>query len=123
MQPLNPFLAAFFRSSLPTQCTPVHHHVLLVPSTDALLTSRETDSGSSSQEVIVSEDFLASHVLRIPGTAISAAGGKEAAQNLREMRGKAKQYTTINGRTVVIKDTHVYSNKGLCHGQTRLCFH
>ncbi|EEY20154.1 VPS9 domain-containing protein [Verticillium alfalfae VaMs.102] len=39
-------------------------------------------------------------------------GGKEAAQNLREMRGKAKQYTTINGRTVVIKDTHVYSNKG-----------
>ncbi|KAM0535583.1 hypothetical protein ACHAP1_005074 [Verticillium nonalfalfae] len=112
MQPLNPFLAAFFRSSLPTQCTPVHHHVLLVPSTDALLTSRETDSGSSSQEVIVSEDFLASHVLRIPGTAISAAGGKEAAQNLREMRGKAKQYTTINGRTVVIKDTHVYSNKG-----------
>ncbi|CRK22399.1 hypothetical protein BN1723_002839 [Verticillium longisporum] len=112
MQPLNPFLAAFFRSSLPTQCTPVHHHVLLVPSTDALLTSRETDSGSSSQEVVVSEDFLASHVLRIPGTAISAAGGKEAAQNLREMRGKAKQYTTINGRTVVIKDTHVYSNKG-----------
>ncbi|KAM0279437.1 hypothetical protein ACHAQH_004597 [Verticillium albo-atrum] len=112
MQPLNPFLAAFFRSSLPTQCTPVHHHVLLVPSTDALLTSRETESGSSSQEVIVSEDFLASHVLRIPATAVSATGGKEAAQNLREMRGKAKQYTTINGRTVVIKDTHVYSNKG-----------
>ncbi|CRK22394.1 hypothetical protein BN1723_002834 [Verticillium longisporum] len=57
-------------------------------------------------------DCSSSHVLRIPGTAISAAGGKEAAQNLREMRGKAKQYTTINGRTVVIKDNHVYSNKG-----------
>jgi hypothetical protein len=28
------------------------------------------------------------------------------------MRGKAKQYTTINGRSVVIKDAYVYSNKG-----------
>jgi hypothetical protein len=31
---------------------------------------------------------------------------------MRENRGKAKQYTTINGRTVVIKDAYVYSNKG-----------
>ncbi|KAM0330172.1 hypothetical protein ACHAQA_004345 [Verticillium albo-atrum] len=80
--------------------------------TDAFFTSREIESGSSAQELIASEDFLASHVLRIPATAVAAAGGKEAAQNLREMRGKAKQYTTINGRTVVIKDTQVYSNKG-----------
>ena len=27
MQPLNPFLSAFFKSALPAQCTPVHHHV------------------------------------------------------------------------------------------------
>ncbi|KAH0428828.1 hypothetical protein CcaCcLH18_08815 [Colletotrichum camelliae] len=113
MQPLNPFLAAFFRSSLPSQCTPVHHHILLVPTTDVLLTSRESESGSTFNEVITSEEFLASHVLRIPASnTAAAAGGKDAAQNLRELRGKAKQYQTINGRTVVIKDTHVYSNKG-----------
>lgn len=113
MQPLNPFLAAFFRSSLPSQCTPVHHHILLVPTTDVLLTSRESESGSTFHEVITSEEFLASHVLRIPASnTAAAAGGKDVAQNLRELRGKAKQYQTINGRTVVIKDTHVYSNKG-----------
>lgn len=27
MQPLNPFLSAFFRSTFPAQCTPVHQHV------------------------------------------------------------------------------------------------
>lgn len=32
---------------------------------------------------------------------------------MRENRGKAKQYTTVNGRTVVVKDAYVYSNKGL----------
>ncbi|KAI3544552.1 hypothetical protein CABS03_07891 [Colletotrichum abscissum] len=99
--------------SLPSQCTPVHHHILLVPTTDVLLTCREVESGSTFHELITSEEFLASHVLRIPAAnTTSAAGGKDAAQNLRELRGKAKQYQTINGRTVVIKDTHVYSNKG-----------
>ncbi|KAK2010691.1 hypothetical protein LZ32DRAFT_693169 [Colletotrichum eremochloae] len=113
MQPLNPFLAAFFRSSLPSQCTPVHHHILLVPVTDVLLTCREIESGSTFHELVTSEEFLASHVLRIPASnTAAAAGGKDGAQNLRELRGKAKQYQTINGRTVVIKDTHVYSNKG-----------
>lgn len=112
MQPLNPFLAAFFQSPLLSQCSPVHHHVLLVPTTDVLLSSRETESGSSSQDVIASEEFLASHVLRIPGALVTPAGNKEAAQNLRDARGKAKQYNTINGRTVVIKDAQVYSNKG-----------
>lgn len=38
-------------------------------------------------------------------------GNKEGG-NVRESKGKAKQYTTINARTVVIKDTFVYSNKG-----------
>lgn len=30
----------------------------------------------------------------------------------RENRGKARQFTTFNGRTVVVKDSWVYSNKG-----------
>lgn len=111
MQPLNPYLAAFFKSSLPAQCTPVHHHILLVPSTDVLLSYRETESGTAPGEVIASEDFLASHVLKIPSPA-GVAGGKDGNQNLREVRGKAKQFSTLNGKSVVIKDSFVYSNKG-----------
>lgn len=164
MQPLNPFLAAFFKSSLPAQCVPVHHHVLLVPTTEVLLTHRDIESSPSSSNgsggsgsgggggsgfggvggggggsgaggghwfdvsaVVANEDFLASHVLRIPtgpgaGAGATAANGASgpgsgrgsaAAPNLREMRGKAKQYNTINGKSVVIKDNAVYSNKGM----------
>ncbi|KKY39880.1 putative vps9 domain [Diaporthe ampelina] len=118
MQPLNPFLAAFFKSPLPAQCLPAQGHVLLVPSTDVLLTSRETEAppGASLADSVATEEFLASHVLRIPDPAkpagAVAAGGKESTPNLREMRGKAKQYNTINGRNVVIKDNVIYTNKG-----------
>ncbi|RDL42191.1 Uncharacterized protein BP5553_02170 [Venustampulla echinocandica] len=111
MQPLNPFLSAFFKSALPSQCTPVHHHILLVPTTEALLTSRDRDSGALYSDLAGSEEFLGSHVLRIPTNHAATAGGKDA-PNMRENRGKAKQYTTINGRTVVVKDALVYSNKG-----------
>ncbi|KAH7310430.1 hypothetical protein B0I35DRAFT_438969 [Stachybotrys elegans] len=111
MQPLNPFLAAFFKSPVAAQCTPVHHHVLLVPLTDVLLTCRETETGASVSDVVASEDFLASHVLRIAGTG-PANGAKEPAQNLRELKGKAKQFSTLNGRQVIIKDSFVYTNKG-----------
>ncbi|KAJ0121101.1 hypothetical protein J7T55_008262 [Diaporthe amygdali] len=118
MQPLNPFLAAFFKSPLPAQCLPAQGHILLVPSTDVLLTSRETEAapGSSVADSVSTEEFLASHVLRIPDpakpTGAAASGGKESTPNLREMRGKAKQYNTINGRNVVIKDNVIYTNKG-----------
>ncbi|KAG9253490.1 uncharacterized protein F5Z01DRAFT_657325 [Emericellopsis atlantica] len=111
MQPLNPFLAAFFKSSVAAQCTPVHHHILLVPLTDVLITYRETESGAPSNEVIASEEFLASHVLRIPPPG-TGPGVKDGVPNLREVRGKAKQLSTVNGRSVIIKDSYVYSNKG-----------
>ena len=111
MPPLNPFLAAFFRSPLPSQCTPTAHHILLVPATDVLLTSRDTEGGASISETIGSEEFLGSHVLRIPSAKSANAGGKDV-HNLREIRGKAKPYNTVNGRSVVIKDNLVYSNKG-----------
>ncbi|OTA56482.1 VPS9 domain-containing protein [Hypoxylon sp. EC38] len=113
MQPLNPFIAAFFKPGSPvaTQCTPVHHHILLVPTTEFFLTSRETESGLSLSDIVGSEDFLGSHVLRIPNPA-TAAGGKDSIGNLREQRGKARQYSTLNGRSVVIKDNFVFSNKG-----------
>lgn len=118
MQPLNPFLAAFFRSPLPSQCSPYQQHVLLVPTTDVFLTSREAEAppGASVNETISADDFLASHVLRLPDPARPAGGAgngvKEPTPNLREMRGKAKQYNTVNGRNVVIKDNVIYTNKG-----------
>jgi hypothetical protein len=37
--------------------------------------------------------------------------------SFRETRGKAKQFTTANGRTVIVKDAFVYSNKGTPHAR------
>ncbi|KAF2145341.1 uncharacterized protein K452DRAFT_243276 [Aplosporella prunicola CBS 121167] len=110
MHPLNPFLRAFFRSTLPAQCSPAQHHVLLVPTTDVLLNSKDRESNAPYTDLSGSEEFLASHVLRIPGGIPPGGQGKDA--TFRDSRGKAKQYTTANGRTVIIKDTFVYSNKG-----------
>lgn len=112
MQPLNPFLSAFSKSSLVSQCSPARQHILLVPLTEVLLDSRDTETGAPLVESIATDDFLASHVLRIPAPKGAVAGGKDGPQNLREMKGKPKGYTTFNGRNVVIKDSLVYSNKG-----------
>ncbi|KAH9865566.1 hypothetical protein J1614_009151 [Plenodomus biglobosus] len=108
---LNPFLRAFFRSALPSQCQPVQHHVLLVPTTEVLLSSRDKESNASYIDLSGSEDFLASHVLRVPG-GVGPNNQIKDAGSFRETRGKAKQFTTANGRTVIIKDAFIYSNKG-----------
>lgn len=137
MHSLNPFLRAFFRSTLPSQCNPVNHHVsfdkpsvtalcysplvtssadrsdfqiLLVPTTEVLLTSHDRETNTVYADLARSEDFLASHVLRIP--AAPGAGKDRDVSNVRDSRGKAKQFTTINGRTVVVKESFVHSNKG-----------
>ncbi|KAF2032005.1 hypothetical protein EK21DRAFT_61961 [Setomelanomma holmii] len=108
---LNPFLRAFFRSALPSQCSPAQHHVLLVPTTEVLLTSRDKETNTSYADLSGSEDFLASHVLRVPG-GVGPNNQPKNAGSFRETRGKAKQFTTANGRTVIVKDAFVYSNKG-----------
>ncbi|KXL47147.1 hypothetical protein M433DRAFT_64428 [Acidomyces richmondensis BFW] len=110
--PLNPFLRAFFRSALPSQCSPINHHILLVPTTEVLLTSKDRESNITYAELANTEEFLASHVLRVPGGQAPAGSGAKEGGNVRENKSKAKQYTTINGRTVIVKDTFVYSNKG-----------
>ncbi|KAI9793336.1 MAG: hypothetical protein M1833_000781 [Piccolia ochrophora] len=110
MNPLNPFLRAFFRSTLPAQCNPVNNHILLVPTTEILLVARDRETNTSYADLASSEEFLGSHVLRVPGSNLSAPG-KETAST-RDLKGKAKQFNTVNGRTVVIKDGFVYSNKG-----------
>ncbi|KAI1436128.1 hypothetical protein GGR50DRAFT_702161 [Xylaria sp. CBS 124048] len=113
MQPLNPFLASFFKpgSSVASQCTPIHHHILLVPTTEFFLTSREVENGQPPADIVASDEFLASHVLRITGQ-VSTAGGKDSVTSLRDWRGKPKEFSTLNGRTVVIKDTYAYPHKG-----------
>ncbi|PVH96427.1 hypothetical protein DM02DRAFT_617255 [Periconia macrospinosa] len=108
---LNPFLRAFFRSTLPSQCSPVQHHVLLVPTTDVLLGSRDRDTNASYADLSGSEEFLASHVLRVPG-GVGPNNQIKDGGSFKDSRGKAKQYSTANGRTVIIKDAYVYSNKG-----------
>ncbi|KAK0733422.1 hypothetical protein B0T26DRAFT_669831 [Lasiosphaeria miniovina] len=112
MQPLNPFLAAFSKSPFLVQCSPAQQHILLVPCTDVLLDSRDTETGAPLLASIASEEFLGSHVLRIPAPKAHVAGGRDVTQNLREMRGKPKVYNTLNGRSIVIKDNYLYTNKG-----------
>lgn len=106
MHSLNPYLRAFFKSALPTQCNPVNNHILLVPTTECLLTGKDRETNSTFADLAGSEEFLASHVLRIP------APTDPASNNVRDSRGKAKQFNTVNGRTIVVKESFVYSNKG-----------
>ena len=112
MQPLNPFLSAFSKSPILAQCLPPQQHILLVPTADVLLSLRDAETGAPLVASIASDEFLASHVVRIP-IPKPAAGGRDAAQNLREMRGKPRVYSTFNGRSLVIKDNAIYTNKGM----------
>ncbi|KAI4173636.1 MAG: hypothetical protein LQ343_002811 [Gyalolechia ehrenbergii] len=105
MHSLNPFLRAFFRSTLPAQCNPVNSHILLVPTTEVLLSSKDRESNTVYSELATSEEFLASHVIRITAAQAPTNG------SVRDSRGKAKQYTTVNGRTLIVKESFVYSNK------------
>lgn len=84
------------------------HQVLLVPTTECLIGSRERESGVLYSDIVAQEDFLGSHLLRIPIN--TGSNGRD--DNVRDSRGKAKQVTTFNGRTVIIKENSVYSNKG-----------
>ncbi|KAK6363708.1 hypothetical protein TWF730_001128 [Orbilia blumenaviensis] len=106
--PLNPFLRAFFRSTIPSHCTPITDYILLVPTTEVLLHSRDRESNQLYTDLVLSDEFLGSHVIRAPRDEINGAVIAAA----RENRGKARQYSTSNGRTVIIKDTWVYTNKG-----------
>ncbi len=93
------------RLTAPTQ-------VLLVPTTEVLLTHYDRDTGSSLADLASTDEFLASHVLRLPAPALAAPVPGAEGSISRENRAKAKQFTTVNGRTLVIKETLVYSNKG-----------
>lgn len=69
--------------------------------------TRDRESGALYSDLAGVDEFLGSHVLRVP-----SGGSASPMVGSRENRGKARQFTTFNGRTVVVKDSWVYSNKG-----------
>ena len=83
--------------------------ILLVPITEVLLTNRDTETDLPFAEIAGTEEFIQSHVIKVPST---GEGGKEGGENIRDSRNKAKAFMTLNGRSVVIKESFVYSNKG-----------
>jgi len=106
MPVLNPFIRALFQSSVLSQALSAQNYVLLVPTTDSLLNAQDRDTGKRYAELVEDEDFLGSHILRIT----QEPNVKE--NSIRESRGKAKTYSTVNHRSVIIKENMVYSNKG-----------
>lgn len=84
--------------------------MLLVPTTESLFGSRDKESNAYYSDLVSSEEFLGSHVLRIPSP--SGPSNKTDVSSVRDTRAKAKQVTTVNGRTVIVKENSVYSNKG-----------
>jgi len=76
------------------------------------LNAKDRESNTSYAELANTEDFLASHVLRVPGGVPPSGPPVREATTTREAKNKAKQYSTINGRTVIVKESFVYSNKG-----------
>lgn len=72
-----------------------------------LLTSRDRETNTLYADLAGTEDFLASHVISVSGEITTANG------SVRDSRGKARQFTTVNGRTVMVKESFVYSNKGI----------
>ena len=82
-----------------------------MPTTDFLLTHRELETQAHWSDLAQSEEVLASHVIRVPQISPNARSAKDG-PSLRDSKNKAKQFLTLNGKTVVVKDTFVYSNKG-----------
>lgn len=54
------------------------------------------------------DDFLASHILKLPDS--NNSGAKSGLP--RDIQTKAKQFNTLNGRSVIVKDHSVYTNQG-----------
>jgi ankyrin repeat protein len=91
--------------------------ILLVPPTELLLTSTDKDTNIEYKTLAGTEEFIGSHVLRIPPESAQTIASRDADPkakhaHIRENRGKAKAYNTINNRTVIVKDGMVFANKG-----------
>lgn len=105
MPALNLFLRALFQSSVLGHALPAQNYVVLVPTSESLIYGLDRDTGKQYADIVEDEDFLGSHILRIPP-------GVAKEGNIRDGRGKAKTYPTVNARTVILKESTVYTNKG-----------
>lgn len=112
--PPNPFLAALLNSApshdkrlrdLYASLTPAWGWIILAPTADSLA---KYDASVFSEELVGTLQTccpltaVASHIIKVP-----AIGGKSIS-----IRNKSRHYLTQTGRTVVIKDDIVYTNKG-----------
>ncbi|KAK9482875.1 hypothetical protein V1527DRAFT_475048 [Lipomyces starkeyi] len=104
--PVNPFLAALFHPTanssrsrdLITALQSPRNYVILVPTTASILYTIDQETSVSFGDLCTHEEFLSSHIIKI-GVSAKAIG-------------RARVYWTLNGRSVVIKDDIVYTNKG-----------
>ncbi|KAK9241356.1 hypothetical protein V1525DRAFT_7924 [Lipomyces kononenkoae] len=104
--PINPFLAALFHPApnssrsrdLNSALQSPRNYVILVPTTVSILYTIDQETSVSFSELCTHEEFLSSHIIKI-GVSAKAIG-------------RARVYWTLNGRSVVIKDDIVYTNKG-----------
>ncbi|OJD23990.1 hypothetical protein ACJ73_04651 [Blastomyces percursus] len=101
---------AFTKVLLGSEGKNIRNMILLVPITESLINGRDRDSNLAYGDIVTSEEFLGSHVLRVTSP-IGSPASKDGS-SVRDSRGKARHITTVNGRTVVIKETTVFSNKG-----------
>ncbi|KAI9834646.1 MAG: hypothetical protein M1826_000048 [Phylliscum demangeonii] len=92
--------------------TRIPEDVLLVPITFILLTSRDRESGAQYRDFVKSDDFLGSHVLRVPARPTVSEDGKTSAGRARDGRGKVIQFNTVNGKSVIFREGSVFSNRG-----------
>ena len=106
MPVLNPFLRALFQSSVLGHALPAQNYILLVPTADSQINGLDREIGKRYIDQSEDEDYLAAHILRVPPPV-----GKET-PNVRDSRGKAKTYSTVNARTVIVKESAVFTNKG-----------
>lgn len=105
--PLNPFLAALFHPppqsprsrDLANALRSPRNYVILVPTTTSLLFTVDRETNTPYVDLCNQEEFLASHIIKI-GVSAKAIG-------------RARVFWTLNGRSVVIKDDFIYTNKGM----------
>ncbi|KAK9477625.1 hypothetical protein V1514DRAFT_109534 [Lipomyces japonicus] len=106
IHPLNPFLSCLFNPAtsnsrsreIQAALRSPQNYILLVPVTNSLLFTIDQESSLSFTELCSHDEFLASHVIKIGGSTKTI--------------GRARLFWTLNGRSVVIKDDFVYTNKG-----------
>lgn len=108
--PFSPFLRAFFRSSIPQQCSPPDQFILLVPTSDSLLNFKDAQTDTPYSELTYTEDFLGHHVLRFAPVGPGDHGPD--GPRLRETKARNKVVETLGGSSVIVKESSIFTHRG-----------